>query len=89
MKKIFGFACCWLAIAICSCNKETIVDTPEQVGISKVAYYPSIQINGPTFVAVTEGAWIYRSGSRCHTEWRYDNIHYQYDDYGYYCARCV
>lgn len=55
MKKIFGFACCWLAIAICSCNKETIVDTPEQVGISKVAYYPSIQINGPTFVAVTEG----------------------------------
>ncbi|HEY4966302.1 MAG TPA: immunoglobulin-like domain-containing protein [Puia sp.] len=55
MKKIFGFACCWLVVAICSCNKETIVDTPEQVGISKVAYYPSIQINGPTFVAVTEG----------------------------------
>jgi hypothetical protein len=55
MKKIFGFACCWLGITICSCNKETIVDTPEQVGISKVAYYPSIQINGPTFVAVTDG----------------------------------
>lgn len=55
MKKIFGFTCCCLVIAICSCNKETIVDTPEQVGISKVAYYPSIQINGPTFVAITEG----------------------------------
>jgi hypothetical protein len=55
MKKIFGLACCWLIIAVCSCKKETIVDTPEQVGISKVAYYPSIQINGPKFVAITEG----------------------------------
>jgi hypothetical protein len=41
---------------IYSCNKETIVDTPTQVGISKVAYYPSITINGPKFIAVTEGA---------------------------------
>ncbi len=40
---------------LCSCNKETIVDTPTQVGISKVAYYPSIQINGPKFVSITEG----------------------------------
>jgi hypothetical protein len=55
MKKIIGFACFGLLIAIFSCNKETIVDTPYQVGISKVAYYPSIQINGPKFVAVTEG----------------------------------
>jgi hypothetical protein len=55
MKKIFGLTCCWLVVAIYSCNKETIVDTPEQVGISKVAYYPSIQIIGPAFVAVTEG----------------------------------
>ena len=55
MKKIFGLTCCWFVVAICSCNKETIVDTPYQVGISKVAYYPSIQIIGPKFVAVTEG----------------------------------
>jgi hypothetical protein len=55
MKKIFRLACCCLLILIFSCNKEAIVDTPTQVGISTVAYYPSIQINGPKFVAVTEG----------------------------------
>lgn len=55
MKKIFRLACCWLFMLIYSCNKETIVDTPTQVGISKVAYYPSIQINGPKFATVTEG----------------------------------
>jgi hypothetical protein len=55
MKKIFWLTCSWLVVTICSCNKETIVDTPTQVGISKVAYYPSVIINGPKFVAVTEG----------------------------------
>ena len=55
MKNILKFTFCWLLIVICSCNKETIVDTPNQVGISKVAYYPSIKINGAKFVTVTEG----------------------------------
>lgn len=55
MKNILKFAFGWFLIIICSCNKDTIVDTPTQVGISKVAYYPSIVINGPKFVTVTEG----------------------------------
>src|SRR5580765_2295573 len=55
MKKIFKLSFCCLLIVIFSCNKETIFDTPTQVGISTVAYYPSIQINGPKFVAATEG----------------------------------
>jgi hypothetical protein len=52
----FLFPFSFLLFLIYSCNKETIVDTPTQVGISKVAYYPSININGPKFIAVTEGA---------------------------------
>lgn len=55
MKHIFKIAFVCLMILTFSCNKETIVDTPTQVGISKVAYYPSIQINGPKFVTLTEG----------------------------------
>lgn len=55
MKNFFKLGCCCFLILILSCNKETIVDTPTQVGISTVAYYPSIQINGPKFVAITEG----------------------------------
>jgi hypothetical protein len=55
MKNIFRIAFICTLVLTYSCNKETIIDTPEQVGISKVAYYPSIQINGPKFVAVTEG----------------------------------
>jgi Domain of unknown function (DUF5011) len=56
MKYIFKIAFVCLMILTFSCNKETIVDTPTQVGISKVAYYPSIQINGPKFVTLTEGS---------------------------------
>ena len=55
MKYIFKIAFVCLLILTFSCNKETIVDTPTQVGISKVAYYPSIQINGAKFVSITEG----------------------------------
>ena len=51
MKYILKVAFVCLLILTFSCNKETIVDTPTQVGISKVAYYPSIQIIGPKFVA--------------------------------------
>jgi hypothetical protein len=55
MKNILKFAFCGLAVMVFSCNKTNIVDTPEQVGISKVAYYPSITINGPKFVSIVEG----------------------------------
>src|SRR4030095_10712601 len=55
MKNILKFAFGCFLVIIGSCNKDTIVDTPTQVGISKVAYYPSIVINGPKFVTVTEG----------------------------------
>jgi hypothetical protein len=53
MKKILRFAFYSFLVLAFSCNKETIVDTPTQVGISKVAYYPSITIIGPKFVTVT------------------------------------
>jgi hypothetical protein len=55
MKYIFRIAFICLLVLTYSCNKETIVDTPTQVGISKVAYYPSIKINGDKFVSITEG----------------------------------
>jgi hypothetical protein len=55
MKYIFRIAFICLLVLTYSCNKETIVDTPTQVGISKVAYYPSISINGAKFVSITEG----------------------------------
>lgn len=55
MKNIFRIASICLLILSYSCKKETIVDTPTQVGISKVAYYPSIFINGPKFATLTEG----------------------------------
>jgi hypothetical protein len=55
MKNILRLSFCWLLVMIFACNKTNIVDTPEQVGISKVAYYPSIQINGAKFAAITAG----------------------------------
>jgi hypothetical protein len=55
MKYIFRITSICLLVLTYSCKKEAIVDTPTQVGISKVAYYPSIQINGAKFVTLTEG----------------------------------
>jgi hypothetical protein len=56
MKYIVRTVILCLTVITFSCKKDAIVDTPEQVGISKVAYYPSVQINGEKFVVVTEGA---------------------------------
>jgi hypothetical protein len=55
MKNILRIALCGLMVLFFSCNKTTIVDTPEQVGISTVAYYPSVTINGPKFASIVEG----------------------------------
>ena len=55
MKNILKFSFYGLLVTVFACNKTTIVDTPEQVGISKVAYYPSITINGPKFTTIVEG----------------------------------
>jgi Domain of unknown function (DUF5011) len=55
MKHLIRLIFFWILFQAASCNKETIVDTPYQVGISKVAYYPSIKINGAKFVSITEG----------------------------------
>ena len=38
-----------------SCNKQTVVDTPTQVGISKIVFFPSVVINGARVVAFTAG----------------------------------
>jgi hypothetical protein len=46
-----------------SCNKETIVDTPEQVGISKVTYYVVLTLNGAAFQSVVIGTPFVDSGA--------------------------
>ena len=73
----------FLLFLIYSCNKETIVDTPTQVGISKVAYYPSISINGPKFIAVTEGAGYTDPGATAILNGDTINLYYEHDD------RCI
>ncbi len=55
MKHILKLVFIWILFLIFSCNKKTIVDNSSQVGISKIAYYPSIKIKGEKFVAITEG----------------------------------
>ena len=46
-----------------SCNKETIVDTPEQVGISKVTYYVVLTLNGAAFQSIVIGTAYVDSGA--------------------------
>lgn len=54
MKNILRFA--WISLFfLFSCNKSTIVDTPEQVGISKVTYYVVLTLKGAAFQSVVIG----------------------------------
>jgi hypothetical protein len=55
MKYIIRLAFIWILVLIFSCNKETIVDTPTQVGISKVTYYVVITLNGPAVESIVVG----------------------------------
>jgi hypothetical protein len=55
MKYIIRFTFIWILVLIFSCNKETIVDTPTQVGISKVTYYVVLTLIGPAFESTVLG----------------------------------
>lgn len=54
IKIIFG-AIAILAIALSSCQKS-IIDTPNQVGISKVTYYANMVLSGNQYMSVVKGS---------------------------------
>lgn len=53
MKKIFVLVCC--ALTIFSCKKDKIISTPDEVGISKVTYFPILTVAGDPIIAVANG----------------------------------
>ncbi len=63
MKYIIRLAFIWMLVLIFSCNKETIVDTPTQVGISKVTYYVVLTLNGPAVQSIVVGQPYVDSGA--------------------------
>lgn len=55
MKKIILFS--FLALAfLAGCTQKDIVDTADQVGISKVTYYPILTLKGDLYVTVSSGS---------------------------------
>lgn len=54
IKIIFG-AIAILAIALSSCQKS-MIDTPNQVGISKVTYYANMALNGDQYMSIVKGS---------------------------------
>jgi hypothetical protein len=54
IKIIFG-AIAILAIALSSCQKS-MIDTPNQVGISKVTYYANMVLNGNQYMSIVKGS---------------------------------
>jgi len=55
MKKIIILS--FLALGfLASCNKPDIIDNNEQVGISKITYYPILTLQGAEYVTVAKGA---------------------------------
>jgi Domain of unknown function (DUF5011) len=63
MKYIIRFAFIWVLILAFSCNKTNIVDTPEQVGISKVTYYVVLTLKGPAVESIVVGTPYVDSGA--------------------------
>lgn len=62
MKYIIRFAFSWVLVMLFSCNKTTIVDTPEQVGISTVTYYVVLTLKGPAVESLVLGTAYVDSG---------------------------
>jgi len=54
MKKLIIFSFLVAAFMV-SCNEADIVDTDQQVGISKVTYYPILTVTGEEYVTVAKG----------------------------------
>lgn len=63
MKHIIRLTFLWVLVLLFSCNKETIVETPTQVGISKVTYYVVLALKGPAFESVLIGQPYVDSGA--------------------------
>jgi Domain of unknown function (DUF5011) len=55
MKYIIKTAFLWTLVLLFSCNKFTVVDTPTQVGISKVTNYVVFTLNGPEVQSILVG----------------------------------
>ena len=55
MKKIIVMALLSVAFLI-SCNQKDIVETNDQVGISKITYYPILTILGEEYIVVAKGS---------------------------------
>ena len=54
MKKIIIFS--FLALAfLASCTEKSIIDNAEQVGISKITYYPILTVKGDPYVFLASG----------------------------------
>lgn len=55
MKNIHYLLYIVLLIMISACNKDNIVETDEQLGISKITYYPTFTMNGERYVVLKPG----------------------------------
>ncbi|MBA2250204.1 MAG: DUF5011 domain-containing protein [Chitinophagaceae bacterium] len=56
MKKTYALIFAGILTMIMSCSKDPIISTNDQVGISKITYYPTITVTGNSIVAVANGS---------------------------------
>lgn len=57
------FSLSLIVIALWSCNKDTIVQNDEQVGISKISYFPAVTTTGARLVIINQGGSFTDSGA--------------------------
>jgi hypothetical protein len=55
MKNAIIFSFFALALLV-SCNKKDVIETADQVGISKVTYYPILTVKGDEYMTVVKGS---------------------------------
>jgi hypothetical protein len=55
MKNLIIFSFITAAFLV-SCNKADIIDNAQQVGISKITYYPILTVTGPAYATVAKGS---------------------------------
>src|ERR1700686_4924744 len=63
MKHIIRITFIWISVLIFSCKKQSIVDTPTHVGISKVTFYVVLTLKGPAVESVLVGQPYVDSGA--------------------------
>jgi hypothetical protein len=64
MKKGYLFSLISFVAVISSCSKDPIISTADEVGTSKVTYYPSITVNGDRIMAVAQGGAFTDAGAK-------------------------